>query len=79
MSYAVAAKYIKKSKAFIHKWVNRFKESKHVDDFSDRGSIGKVIKKEEKLIVTLSMLVLIRLVINTIAHCLGTCQMYLPM
>ena len=53
MSYATVTKYIKKSKAFVGKWVQRFKESKNVDDLPDRGSIGKVTKKDVKLIVAL--------------------------
>lgn len=53
MSYAAAAKYIKKSRAFVEKWVQRFKELKNVDDLPDRGSIEKVTKKNEKLIVAL--------------------------
>lgn len=53
MSCDVAAKYIKKSRAFVEKWVNRFKVSKNVDDLRDRGSVGKVTQKDEKKIVTL--------------------------
>lgn len=53
MSYSAAAKYIKKSRAFVEKWVKRFKESKNVDDLPDRGLTGKVTKKSLKLILAL--------------------------
>ena len=53
MNYVVAAKYIKKSVSFVKKWVQRFKESKTVDDLPNRGSVGKVTKKDEKRIVAL--------------------------
>ena len=39
MNYVVAAKYIKKSVSFVKKWVQRFKESKTVDDLPNRGSV----------------------------------------
>lgn len=53
MSFAAAAKYIKKSKAFVQKWVRRFKISKNVDDLPDRGSRGSVSKKDEKVIMNM--------------------------
>ena len=53
MNYVVAAKYIEKLVSFVKKWVQRFKESKTVDDLPNRGSVGKVTKKDEKRIVAL--------------------------
>ena len=47
MNYLVAAKYIKKSVSFVKKWVQRFKVSKTVDDLPNRGSVGKVTKKDK--------------------------------
>lgn len=44
---------MKKSKAFISKWVQRYKEIKPVDDLPERGSIGKVSPKADKMIVKL--------------------------
>ena len=37
MSYTAAAKYIKKSKWFVKKWVERYKAKKTVDDLPERG------------------------------------------
>ena len=37
MSYTAAAKYIKKSKSFVKKWVERYKANKTVDDLPERG------------------------------------------
>lgn len=53
MSQSAAAKYMRKSKAFVQKWIQRYKVAKNVDDLPERGSIGKVNKKDEKRIVTL--------------------------
>lgn len=53
MSHAAAAKYMRKSKAFVQKWVTRYKSFKNVDDFQERGSIGKVTPKVEKMIINL--------------------------
>lgn len=51
MSRQAAAKYMKKSKAFINKWVNRYLEVKNVDDLPGRGSTQKTTNKEDKLIL----------------------------
>ena len=51
MSHAAAAKYMTKSKAFVQKWVTRYKSVKNVDDFQERGSIGKVTPKAEKILL----------------------------
>lgn len=53
MSQSAAAKYMRKSKAFVQKWIQRYKVAKNVDDLPERGSIGKVDKKDEKKIVNL--------------------------
>lgn len=53
MSQSAAAKYMRKSKAFVQKWIQRYKVAKNVDDLPERGSIGKVNKKDEKRIVNL--------------------------
>ena len=37
MSYSAAAKYIKKLKSFVKKWVERYKANKTVDDLPERG------------------------------------------
>jgi len=50
MTQTSAAKYMQKSKQFVSKWVNRYKEVKNVDDFPNRGSVGVVSKKDEKVI-----------------------------
>lgn len=47
------AKYIKKFKVFVQKWVQRFEGSKNVDNLSDRGSIVKVTKKDKTWIAAL--------------------------
>ena len=44
MSQLAAAKYMKKSKSFVQKWV-RYNVTKNVDDLPERGSICKVDKK----------------------------------
>ncbi|EFN89470.1 hypothetical protein EAI_06071 [Harpegnathos saltator] len=51
MSYQTAAKYMKKSKTFVSKWMNRCVEVKNVDDLPERGSIQKTTDKEDKLIL----------------------------
>ncbi|EFN78306.1 hypothetical protein EAI_04996 [Harpegnathos saltator] len=53
MSYAIAAKYVRKSKSFVAKWVQQYKKIKSVDDLPERGSIGKVTPNMEKKIVNL--------------------------
>lgn len=53
MSFAQAAKYMKKTKQFVHKWVKRYKEFKTVDDLPERGKIRKTSKKEDTLITSM--------------------------
>ena len=40
MSYTAPAKYIKKSKSFVKKWVERYKANKTVDDLPERQMFG---------------------------------------
>ncbi|CAG9569551.1 unnamed protein product [Danaus chrysippus] len=44
---------MRKSKAFVQKWVQRYKVAKNVDDLPERGSIEKVDKKDEERIINL--------------------------
>lgn len=53
MSQSAAAKYIKKSKSFVKKWILQYKATKNVDDLPERGSKGKIDKKGDKMIVDL--------------------------
>ncbi|XP_018398950.1 PREDICTED: uncharacterized protein LOC108776745 [Cyphomyrmex costatus] len=53
MTQTAAAKYMQKSKQFVSKWVKRYKEVKNVDDYPNRGSVGVVSEKDEKVICTL--------------------------
>lgn len=36
MSYVAVAKYMKKSKIFVSKWVKRYSEVKNIDDLPNR-------------------------------------------
>lgn len=51
MSYGAAAKYMKKSKTFVSKWMKRYSEVKNVDGLPDRGSVRKTTKKEDRMIL----------------------------
>lgn len=53
MSQSTAAKYMGKSKQFVHKWVERYKTTKNVDDLPECGLIGKLKKKDNKMIIKL--------------------------
>lgn len=53
MSRAQAAKYMKKSKTFVNKWVNRYLEAKHVDDLPERGKTRKTSSTVDKRITNL--------------------------
>lgn len=39
MSFSAAARYMKKSKDFVRKWVNRYKQEKNVDDLPNREDV----------------------------------------
>ena len=47
-SNVLAAKYMRKSKAFVQKWMQRYNVAKNVDDFPEHGLISKVDKKDDK-------------------------------
>ena len=53
MSQLAAAKYMKKSKSFVQKWVQRYNVAKNVDALPECGLICKVNKKDDKKIVNL--------------------------
>ena len=53
MSQLATAKYMKKSKSFVQKWVQRYNVAKNVNDLPEHGSICKVDKKDYKKIVNL--------------------------
>lgn len=53
MSQSAAAKYMRKSKAFVQKWIQRYNVAKNIDDLPQSGSISKLDKKDEKRIVNL--------------------------
>ena len=53
MSRDQAAHYMKKSKAFVSKWVKRYSQTKTVDDLPDRGKSKKTSVAEDKRIVQL--------------------------
>lgn len=46
MSQSAAAKYIRKSRAFVQKWVQLYNVVKNAGDLPERGSIGKFDKKK---------------------------------
>lgn len=53
LSFTSAAKYMHKSTRFVKKWVNRYKETKNVDDFPNRGLKRKTDTREDKMIFRL--------------------------
>ena len=53
MSQAAAAKYMGKSKAFIRKWIQRYEQTKTVNDLPNRGTKRKFTKRDEKRILNL--------------------------
>lgn len=53
LTYSAAAKYMRRSKQFVQKWVERYKATKNVDDLPERGTRGKVTAKDEKTILQL--------------------------
>lgn len=40
------ARYMKKSKDFVRKWLNRYKEVGNVDDFPERGKRSVSLQKK---------------------------------
>ena len=53
MSFSSAAKYKKKSKTFVAKWVQRYTESKNVDYLPEHGSSTPYSKKDIKKVVNI--------------------------
>ncbi|XP_018359900.1 PREDICTED: uncharacterized protein LOC108759087, partial [Trachymyrmex cornetzi] len=53
LSYKAAAKYIRKSEAFVKKWVQRYLEVGNVDDLPERGLSRATTTKENKAILRL--------------------------
>ena len=52
MSYKEAANCIDRSRAFIQKWVTRFKTAKNVDDLTERGKT-RATSREDKVVIKL--------------------------
>ncbi|CAK9804767.1 hypothetical protein ANTQUA_LOCUS4227 [Anthophora quadrimaculata] len=50
MSVRSAAKYLYKSREFVNKWVQRYKDTKCVDDLPDRGSKRSTTAREDRTI-----------------------------
>lgn len=55
ITFSAAAHYMKKSKDFVTKWVNRYKEIGNVDDFPERGKKRSTTKREDNWIIKLFM------------------------
>ena len=53
LSYARAAKVLRKSKAFVQKWVKRFTEVGNVDDLLERGRSREMTSKQDEMIMHL--------------------------
>jgi hypothetical protein len=51
MSFSAAMRFMKKSKDFVRKWINRYKQIKNVDDLPERGSNARYYKKQDKIII----------------------------
>ncbi|KAJ8947238.1 hypothetical protein NQ318_012004 [Aromia moschata] len=53
MSISAAAKAAKKSKAFVRRWVERYKATKNLNDHPDRGTWRTTTAKQDKVIIGL--------------------------
>jgi len=53
MSFSAVAWYMKKSKDFVRKWINRYKQIKNVDDLPERRKTRVTTKKQGKIIIKL--------------------------
>ncbi|KOC65887.1 hypothetical protein WH47_12686 [Habropoda laboriosa] len=53
LSFTSAAKYLHKSTQFVKKWVERYKETKNVDDLPNRGLKQSSDIRENKMILRL--------------------------
>lgn len=52
MSVLSAAKYLHRSKAFVSKWVTRFKTNKNVDDLPERGTKRATVNRTDRTIIS---------------------------
>lgn len=53
MTFAATAKFLKRSKDFVRKWVNRYKDTNTVDDLPNRGLKRSTTVREDKVVVEL--------------------------
>ena len=53
VSYSAAAKVLKKSKHFVQMWVERYRDTKTVDDLPGKWETRATASKEDKMIVAL--------------------------
>lgn len=53
MSSQGAAKYLHRSKAFVDKWVNRYKTHKNVDDLPNRGTKRATLNRMDRAIINI--------------------------
>ena len=52
-SYSAADKVLKKSKHFVQMWVERYRDTRTVDDLPGKGDTQATSSKEDKMIVAL--------------------------
>ena len=52
LSYSAAAKVLKKSKHFVQMWVERYRDTKTINDLPGKGETRATSSKEDKMIVT---------------------------
>ena len=53
LSYSAAAKVLKKSKHFVQMWVERYRDTKTIDDLPGKGETRAMSSKVDKMIVAL--------------------------
>ena len=53
LSHSVAANVLRKSKHFVEMWVERYRDTKTVDDLPGKGETRATSSKEDKMIVAL--------------------------
>ena len=53
LSYSAAAKVLKKSKHFVQMWVERYRDTKTVNDLPGKGETRATSSKEDKMILAL--------------------------
>ena len=49
MIFRAAARYMKKSKNFVRKWLNRYKEARNIDNLPDRIETRVTTEKKDKV------------------------------